>query len=86
MYLACGFFEVPLKRFILPVIGGALVWSSFLFTLSYLFGVYTLAWLGLWRWPVIALAVIVFLLIGRAHWKRVLAEDALKQSPPDAST
>ncbi len=70
-YLACGFFGVSLRKFAIAVFGAVLVWSVIVFSLAYWFGVYTLTWLGLWRWPIALGAIVVLSLVGRAHWRRM---------------
>lgn len=73
-YLACGFFSVSFPRFAIPVVGATIVWSLFLFTCAYYFGVYTLTVLGFWRWP-IALGLIVLLsLVGRVRWNQAMRD------------
>lgn len=73
-YLACGFFNVPFRRFAPPVLAAGLIWTPLLFTASYLFGYYTLDWLGVWRWPIALAALLALFLIGRRHWKHVMEE------------
>lgn len=73
-YLACGFFAVPFRRFAVPVLSATVVWCALLFTCAYLFGVYTMQWLGVWRWPIALGAVFVLTLVGRARWKRALGD------------
>jgi membrane protein DedA with SNARE-associated domain len=70
-YLACGFFCVPFGKFATAVLGAVLVWSALVFSLAYWFGVYTLTWLGLWRWPIALGAVAILLVAGHAHWRRM---------------
>jgi len=71
-YLACGFFAVPFSRFAIPVVGATIVWCLLLFTCSYYFGMYTLAVLGIWRWPIAIGCVAVLYLFGRVHWQRAM--------------
>lgn len=73
-YVACGFFAVSFSRFATPVIGATIVWSSFLFACSYYFGMYTLALLGIWRWPVALGCVGLLYLFGRVHWSRAMRD------------
>jgi membrane protein DedA with SNARE-associated domain len=73
-YLACGFFSVPFKRFAPPVLVATLIWTPLLFTASYLFGYYTIDWLGIWRWPIALAALLVLVLLGRRHWRHVIEE------------
>jgi len=68
---ACGMFELPFRVFALSVIGVVVIWSPLVFTCAYFYGVYTLHWLGLWRWPVALIAVSAVTMIGRAYWTRL---------------
>jgi len=69
-YLACGFFAVPFLRFGIPVAGATVVWGTLLFVCSYFFGMYTLAVLGIWRWPIAIGCMIVLYFAGHAYWQR----------------
>jgi membrane protein DedA with SNARE-associated domain len=73
-YLACGFFAVPFPRFGLPVIGATLVWTVLLFACSYYFGMYTLAFLGVWRWPIVLFCIAVLYIVGRMRWRRAMRD------------
>lgn len=73
-YLACGFFEVPFLSFLLPVLIAVGIWTPLLFLASYLFGFYTIDWLGVWRWPIVLAALGVLFLVGRRHWQHVIEE------------
>ncbi len=73
-YLACGFFGVPFPRFAALVALAVAVWTPALFFASYLFGVYTLEWLGAWRWPIAFVAIGVLFLVGRFSFERVIEE------------
>lgn len=77
-YLACGFFSLDFKRFAVAVLSGVAVWVPLLFGASYLFGYYTLDWLGLWRWPIALIAIGVLILVGRRHWRKVMEETAME--------
>lgn len=65
---ACGMFELPFRTFALSVVAVVLIWSPLIFTCAYFYGVYTMHWLGLWRWPLALIAVVCAGLIGRAYW------------------
>jgi membrane protein DedA with SNARE-associated domain len=69
---ACGMFELPFRVFALSVIGVVVIWSPLVFTCAYFYGVYTMHWLGLWRWPVALIAVIAVTMIGRAYWTSLM--------------
>lgn len=76
IYFAYGFLEVPLWRFMPLALLAALVWVAFLFGVSYFFGVYTFRWLGVWRWPLIALALLALFAFAHFHWNRIRARYA----------
>lgn len=57
-YTAAGFLKLPFRRFIPPVIGGTLIWTTLFFAAAYLLGNLTESWLGVWRWP-LALGIIL---------------------------
>ena len=71
-YLACGFFSVSFPRFAVPVVGATIVWSTLLFACSYYFGVYTLSFLGVWRWPIALAGVGLLYFVGRARWDHAM--------------
>jgi membrane protein DedA with SNARE-associated domain len=75
-YLACGFFSLSFKRFAEAVVVGTVIWVPLLFGAAYLFGYYTLDWLGIWRWPIALGAVAALIAFGRRHWNRVIDESA----------
>ena len=75
-YTAYGFFALPFLRFALAVLGAASIWTGGLFYLSYTFGSLTAAWLGFWRWPAMALAFLVPLLLLRKFANSKSAEIA----------
>lgn len=64
-YTAYGFFAMPLPRFVLSVLLAVSIWTTGLFYFSYVFGALTAQWLGYWRWPAIALALVVPLFMVR---------------------
>lgn len=74
MYLTCGFFRIPFQTFISISIFSAFVWSTILATLSFLFGIYTLNLLGYWRFPILAMIIIILFYVGHRHWKKMLGE------------
>jgi membrane protein DedA with SNARE-associated domain len=71
-YVACGFFAVPFERFGIPVVGATIVWTCLLFACAYYFGMYTLSFLGVWRWPIALGCVALLYIIGRARWRRAM--------------
>ena len=74
MYLTCGFFRIPFRIFISISIFSAFVWSTLLATFSFLFGIYTLHLLGYWRFPILAMIIVILFYIGHRHWKKMLYE------------
>ena len=71
-YMACGLFGVSFSRFALSVVIATAVWTSLLFSASYVFGEFTTEWLGVWRWPASLLILAVALLAGRLAVRRRL--------------
>jgi purine-cytosine permease-like protein len=49
----------------------AAVWAPLVFTCAYFFGIYTLHWLGLWRWPVALALVLMLIYAGQRYWKNI---------------
>jgi membrane protein DedA with SNARE-associated domain len=64
-YTTYGFFAMPLRRFVISVVLAASIWTTALFLLSYKFAALTSHWLGVLRWPVLIVAVIVPLVVAR---------------------
>lgn len=62
-YTTYGFFAMPLRRFVISVVLAASIWTTALFWLSYKFAALTSHWLGVLRWPVLIVAMIVPLMI-----------------------
>lgn len=62
-YTTYGFFAMPFRRFVVSVLLAASIWTTGLFYLSYEFGALTEHWLGLWRWPVVIIAVLLPLIM-----------------------
>ncbi|VAW33115.1 hypothetical protein MNBD_CPR01-462 [hydrothermal vent metagenome] len=72
LYTACGFSLIPYYREFLPTSAmSAIVWSTTLFFLSFLFGFYTFHILGIWRWPVLLFILLGFLAVGHRYWKKM---------------
>lgn len=61
-YTTYGFFAMPLRRFAISVLCAASIWTTGLFYLSYKFAALTADWLGMLRWPVMIVAMILPLL------------------------
>ncbi len=68
---ACGFFALSFSRFVITAICVALVWAPLVFTCAYYYGLYTLDWLGLWRWPVALILVLTLIFTGQRYWKNI---------------
>ena len=64
-YMACGLFGVSFGRFALSVVIATAIWTSLLFSVSYVFVEFTTEWLGVWRWPASLLILAIALLVGR---------------------
>ena len=71
---ACGFFALSFGRFTIAAICVALVWAPLVFTCAYYYGLYTLDWLGLWRWPIALILVLTLIFTGQRYWKTVNQE------------
>jgi membrane protein DedA with SNARE-associated domain len=71
---ACGFFALSFSRFAIAAVCVALVWAPLVFACAYYYGLYTLDWLGLWRWPVALLLVLTLIFTGQRYWKNVIRE------------
>ncbi len=69
-YLACGFFRMPFKEFFESAVFATLIWTTGLFGLSYLFGIATESWLGVWRWPIAIGIAVAILLTERYRMRR----------------
>ncbi|MFA5996681.1 MAG: VTT domain-containing protein [Candidatus Paceibacterota bacterium] len=64
-YTASGFFHSPLSVFLFTTIGATAIWTTFLFSASYLFGNLTAGWMGPARWGIALGFLIALFLIGR---------------------
>lgn len=64
-YTASGFFRSPLSIFMITAIGATSIWTTFLFSASYLFGNLTAGWVGPARWGIALGFLIALFLIGR---------------------
>jgi membrane protein DedA with SNARE-associated domain len=73
IFLACGFFGVPFKRFAPIVLISDVVWSVVLFGIAYLFGYFTFGWLGVLRWPIALVVVASAFFVGRTRFNKLRA-------------
>jgi len=78
LYATCGVLSVPFKRFLLISITSATVWTTVLFSVSFLFGFYTLHLLGHWRWPILIVVLLGFFMFSRHHWKKMTSEQEVQ--------
>lgn len=76
-YTASGFFGSPLSVFLFTTIGATAIWTTFLFSASYLFGNLTAGWMGPARWGIALGFLIALFFIGRHN---VLAYRARSES------
>ena len=65
-YLACGFFQLPIFKFLLLVVMATIVWTGAVFSGFYLFGTMFWAELSPWKWLLIPILIAV-ILTGRNH-------------------
>ncbi len=73
-YTASGFFRSSFQKFILTIVSAVALWTTFLFTVSYLFGSLTSEWMKEVRWG-IAIVVLLFLFfIARHNLRAYLAK------------
>ena len=86
-YAASGFFRSSFTTFILTVIGATSIWTTFLFTASYLFGSLTAAWMKEVRWGIAAVVLIALFLIARHNLRGYLTKkEELADSVVDIRT
>jgi membrane protein DedA with SNARE-associated domain len=71
IFATCGFFALSFSRFLISAALVAAVWAPLVFTCAYFFGIYTLHWLGLWRWPVALALVLMLIYAGQRYWKNI---------------
>ncbi len=74
-YAACGLFSLEYKRFLPVSIASAVIWVTLLFSVSFVFGFYTLKALGEWRWLILVVALLVFLFFGHRYWRKISYEN-----------
>lgn len=73
-YTASGFFRSSFSTFILTVIGATSIWTTFLFTASYLFGSLTSKWMGEVRWGIAIAVLLALFFIARHNIRAYLAK------------
>jgi membrane protein DedA with SNARE-associated domain len=73
MYMACGFFSLSFRRFAIGVVPAVAVWSTLMFSCSYLYGEYAAKIVGVWEWPIAVIGIIAVGVVAGVHWKRVIA-------------
>lgn len=73
-YAACGFFNIKYKHFIPISFASAVVWVTSLFTLSFIFGVYTIHLLGQWRWVILAVLLLIIFFFGHRYWRKMITQ------------
>ena len=71
IYIGCGFFGLSFRRFAISVMCASVVWSPLVFTCAYFYGVYTLNWFGLLRWPIALALVFITGVAARTYWKNL---------------
>lgn len=64
-YLACGFFKMPLRPFLLYAGVAVSIWTTFLFGVSYVYGTLTADWLVHIRWIIAVGFLFIAVIIGR---------------------
>ncbi len=69
-YTASGFFRTSFHRFALAVVAATAIWTSLLFTVSFLFGTVAARILGGWLWGVVACLVLALFLLSRKNMQR----------------
>ena len=80
-FTASGFFRSSFPKFILTTIATVSVWTTFLFTASYLFGSLTSKWMKELRWGIALAVLVVLFLVARHNLRAYLA----KKNSPDQS-
>ncbi len=78
-YMACGFFEMPLKPFLLYAGVAVSIWTTFLFFVSYAYGALTADWLVHTRWLIAAAFVGFAIFVSRKYLRSFI------QNPYDAN-
>ena len=73
-YAASGFFRSSFSTFIATVIAATSIWTTFLFTVSYLFGSLTTKWMKEVRWGIAFAVLVALFLIARHNLRAYLAK------------
>ncbi len=73
-YIASGFFRCPLSTYILMAIVGSLLWETILFSAAFWFGSFTSEWLGIARWGIALLFLLIPFFIGRHNLRAYRAK------------
>ncbi len=76
-YAASGFIRIPFKHFLLISLAATTLWTSTLFTATYVFGNVAVAWVEQGQWPLALVVLIVLALSGR-QVLHTLADQYLK--------
>lgn len=85
-YTASGFFRSSFLTFILTVICATSIWTTFLFTASYLFGSLTSEWMKEVRWGVAIVVLVALFLIARHNLRAYLAKKDSQNTAGDIRT
>ncbi len=74
IYFAYGFFGVPFIRFVVPSLLAVALWTGLLFILATFAASSVFEFLGVFRWPIVLLAILGFYIAGHLHFRRVMNE------------
>lgn len=82
-FVACGWFKIPFRRFILISFVTGTLYSTLLLTLVILFGDLVLVRFGYWSWAILALLVLIWIIRNTILTeKRKASEMTLDETPP----
>ncbi len=85
-YTASGFFRSSFSTFLLTVIAATSVWTTFLFTISFLFGSLTTQWMREIRWGIAFVVLAALFLIARHNIHAYLAKKEATDIAVDTHT
>lgn len=85
-YTATGFFRSPLSTFIATAIVATSVWTTLLFFAAYWFGNLTSEWMGVTRWGIALIFLVVLFLIGRRNLLAARQAKGLLDTDADTHT